>query len=277
MSVDQLQYFAKYIESHLGIVYSEDNYFQLQNRLQEIVRYFRFASIDELHEKMKLGPSLELKQMMLDTATNNETSFFRDPKIFTAYRELIVPQMQKLRQGKTLRVWSAASSTGQEIYSLAIASQELKLAQPGLNFEFFASDISERVLKRVQEAVYTQLEVQRGLPTPLLLKYFTQVSENAWSLSSALKQSVRTGKVNLCEPFQAAGKFDIIFCRNILIYQRLDRKVDIVNRLRQQLNPDGFLVLGAGESMMGVSQDFHQKLYENSIVYQLKSAQSAAA
>lgn len=271
MQREHLQFFAEYIERQLGIVYSPDNFFQLENRLSEILSYFRINSVEDLRRVVETGPPASLRQMLLDTATNNETSFFRDMKIFETVRDFIVPQMQTRRP---LRVWSAASSSGQEAYSLCMLFKE---SFPALPFSILASDISQRMLERVGEGVYSQLEVQRGLPTKYLLQYFSQLADGRWAVNAAIRSHVKTEKINLLSPFPQVGRFDVIFCRNVLIYQRVEKKADIINRLRAQLEPGGFLVLGAGESMIGLSTHFQQHAYRNTIVYQSAGIEMPAA
>ncbi len=271
MHASHLAFFAKYIERHLGIVYSTSNYFLLESRLREILVHLNVKDISALQTIFEVGPPDAFKQFLLDSATNNETSFFRDTKIFAALRDYMLPRMLA-EQKRHLRIWSAAASSGQEAYSLAITLQEALLASqsPKWTFEILATDICQRILERAKLAVFSQLEVQRGLPSQLLLKYFTQLQDGRWGLNSDVRSFVTTQILNLTEPFDHVGKFDIIFCRNVLIYQNVDRKKDILRRLRQRLHPGGFLVLGAGETILGLSNEFVQQEHGNAVVYQAR-------
>ncbi|MCX6125898.1 MAG: chemotaxis protein CheR, partial [Proteobacteria bacterium] len=177
-----VQFFAKYIEGQLGIVYNEANSFQLESRLTDLVAFYSLGSMNELMEKAMKGFTLDMKQMVLDVATNNETSFFRDKDLF---QELAQSVLQSPRfngsDGKPLRIWCAASSTGQEPYTIAMILDQQKSLFPTRRFSLLGTDVSDRALKRCREGIYSQLEAQRGLPAPLLIKYFTP-RQNAKSL-----------------------------------------------------------------------------------------------
>ncbi len=267
-----LSYFAKYIESELGIIYSQHNFYQLQNRLDEIAKFMGVDSLDKLQQLAQKGITGHFKQMLLDIATNNETSFFRDPKIFKALEQVALQDFIKT-QGKTreLKIWSAAASTGQEALTVAMTIKEwCKRTNSTLPFSILGSDISQRVLDRAQAAKYTQLEVQRGLPAPFLIKYFKKDSQDMWQALPELTQHTTFKKMNLKEPFMFSHNFDIILCRNILIYQSIESKKDILLRMTRNLAPGGFLILGSGESLLGLSQDYDQCQFEGAVIYRKK-------
>lgn len=271
MSDPRLAFFASWIERELGIIYSQDNYFQLQNRVEEIIRQMKFEGLDEFYTKLQEGATGSLRQLLIDSATNNETSFFRDPKLFVSLEQDIIPELIKQKPGQPLRFWSAASSMGQEAYSLAMVCDQIAKTKGHFEFEIYASDISAKALRRVEEARYTTLEVQRGLTDEHLKKYFTSEADGFWRVNTSLKSKVKTGRVNLRESFRQVGNFDLILCRNVLIYQRVEAKREIISRLTQQLQPNGLFIMGAGESMIGISQEFEQKEAKGAIFYQLKS------
>ena len=177
-------FFAKYIERELGIVYSDFNYYQLENRLQEIVRILGLKDVTELHHTALKSISNDLKQLLLDVATNNETSFFRDPKVFRSLQKEILPGLFE-KTSEKVRIWSAASSFGQEPYTLALLATEHTKPSPHLlnNLEILATDISSRALERAQSGKYSQLEVQRGLAAALMIQYFTKDDQNFWTIS----------------------------------------------------------------------------------------------
>lgn len=267
-----LSYFAQVIEKELGIIYAEHNYFQLQNRLEGIAKLVGVKDIQELYETAQKGLAPSFKQLLLDVATNNETSFFRDPRLFKTLENIFLPAfLEKTNSQKKLKIWSAASSTGQEALSIAMMIKEWNIKN-GKNIEFsiIGTDISQRVLAQAKSAIYSQLEVQRGLPTPLLIKYFTKDTEDKWTAKPTLVQHTSFRTVNLKEHFIFAEPFDLVLCRNVLIYQNVEGKKDILNRIKTQMDMDGFLVLGSGESLLGLSEDFEQKQNEGAVIYKKK-------
>lgn len=273
MSRDQiLIFFSKYIESELGIVYSESNDFQLQNRLEEIVKLHNLANIQELYQIAQKGITGSLKQLVLDVATNNETSFFRDIKYFNAFRSLIEQQINgNLFSQQELKIWSAASSTGQEALSMAIVINELKQKyNSSLPFSILGTDISERALAKAREAKYRQLEVQRGLTTAQMLKFFTKDDKDMWEASKELTKHIQFKKMNLRDDNYPHHGFHFIFCRNVLIYQNVENKIKILNKLEASLVDGGFLILGVGESLIGLNQDYETVMMDNAVIYRKK-------
>jgi chemotaxis protein methyltransferase CheR len=275
MSLDPsiLKYFANFIEKEIGIIYSDTNYFQLEHRLNDITTLLGFKDFNELYEKAKSSIHGQMRDMLLDLATNNETSFFRDAGIFKMIPEFIVPEIQKNNPAlMTLNIWSAASSTGQEPYSVAISLDQTQKANVHFpSYSMTVTDFSERVLKRTQEGLYSQLEVQRGLPAKLLISYFDKEGENHWRIKSILRSKMQFRQLNLLEPFPMnLGKYDLVLCRNVLIYQRVENKTAVIKKIHSLLNDRGFLILGAAESLIGLSNDFNQVQHGTSVAYQKK-------
>lgn len=263
---DTLAFFAKVIEGELGIIYAEDNYYQLQNRLEDIARLLGDDGIPTLHARAQKGITGSFRQLLLDLATNNETSFFRDPRVFNALAEVVLPELKPVA-GK-VRIWSAASSTGQEALTLSMVIEELLAKKPiATRFEILGTDISERVLERARKRVYTQLEVQRGVPAPLLLKYFTRAANDQWCPVPRIAERTTFAKLNLKDTFHFPEKFQLILCRNVLIYQNMESKIEILRRLTAQLAEDGYLVLGSGESLLGISADYEARNIGGALVY----------
>jgi chemotaxis protein methyltransferase CheR len=264
-----LPFFAKYIESELGIIYAEHNYFQLQNRLEDIAKLLGVNCIKKLYDQSQGEINGQFKQLLLDVATNNETSFFRDPKVFKAIENVLLSDSERSARGvRPLRIWSAASSTGQEALSIAIMLKEWSLAHSTeIHFSITGTDISERVLARAQAAQYTQLEIQRGLPAAYLVKYFTKDLNDRWTANSDLTRNIRFQKLNLLDPFQFGSSFDLILCRNVLIYQSVKSKIEVLNRMSRVLLPGGYLALGSGESLLGLSQSFTQVNSDGAVLY----------
>jgi chemotaxis protein methyltransferase CheR len=204
---------------------------------------------------MKNGPASQVAQVV-EAMTTNETFFFRDKVPFDHFRELIVPELLKARASrKAIRIWCAAGSTGQEPYSLAMCLKEMAAALAGWRVEILATDLSQEVLEKSRSGRYSQFEVQRGLPIQLLVKYFKQSGE-FWQINADIRAMVQHRQINLLHDFSQLGTFDVIFCRNVLIYFDQDTKINIFNRLAKAMEPDGFLVLGAAETVVGLTDAF---------------------
>ena len=210
---------------------------------------------------------------------NKISSFFRDPKVFKAIEKLLLKSAPSLLgSGEKLRVWSAASSTGQEALSVAMMVKEFNNREKtSLQVSIIGTDISERVIEKSKARIYSQLEVQRGLPAPYLIKYFKKDDQDRWIASSDLGEVIQFKKLNLKSNFSFPEKFHLILCRNVLIYQSIESKTEIVKRLTHELAPGGFLVLGAGESLMGISTEFEQQTVDGALIYQKKPAGVKAA
>ena len=188
--------------------------------------------------------------------TTNETFFFRDKIPFDHLRETILPALLQARASRrALRIWCAASSTGQEPYSIAMCLKEIGAALPGWRIEIVATDLSQGVLEKSKAGIFSQFEVQRGLPIQMLVKHFTQIGE-LWQLNADIRAMVQHRQLNLLQDFSHLGTFDVIFCRNVLIYFDQDTKAGIFERLARMLETDGVLVLGAAESVVGISDAF---------------------
>lgn len=270
-----LMFFAKYIEEELGIIYSEHNFFQLKRRLEDIAATMN-CSVNDLYNESQSGVSGKLKQLLLDTATNNETSFFRDPRVFSAIENTVLPIFSGA--ATHLKIWSAASSTGQEPLSVAMLIQEfIEKQRKPITFSILASDISERVLDKAKKAAYSSLEVSRGLSPALLSKYFEEKEAGSWRASPRITGPIEFKKVNLKESFLALDKFNLVLCRNVLIYQNVEGKKEILRRIFNQMEPDGFLVLGAGETLIGISDEFESVESHGVILYRKKTKEPAAA
>lgn len=278
-SPECLRYFADFIEKEIGIVYSEVNYYQLESRLEDIAKQLGFSDPTALWEKTKMtGMNGAMKLLLIDTATNNETSFFRDPMVFKAIRTVLDTLIaKKAANYERVRIWSAACSTGQEVYSLAIMLEEIGAKTP-FTYEILATDISERVLKRAADGRYSQLEVQRGLAATQLVKYFkpeTPTSANDpayWTINSELKRNISFQKLNLLEPWPGHKTCDIVLCRNVLIYQTIENKKKVVAKIADILDPGGYLILGGAESLIGISDALDYVTIEGAVVYRKKEA-----
>jgi chemotaxis protein methyltransferase CheR len=274
LSESQLKFFADYIEREIGIVYGPEVYFQLEQRLEKIAQFCGLQNTTDLYTKVKVdGITGDLKQFVLDIATNNETSFFRDPKMYQAFSSVILPSLQKnFPKSFTYRLWCCAASFGQEPYSFSMAISEFLKEHPGhQRFELLATDIADHALKRCKEAVYSQLEIQRGLSASRLLQNFSKTEEGTWKLNSDIKSMVNFKKQNLLDPFVGMGLFHVISCRYVLIYQDAERKKQILQKIEKSLAPNGYLILGASESAIGLTTELNQVNVDGAIFYQKKA------
>jgi chemotaxis protein methyltransferase CheR len=223
--------------------------------LLPLARKANLADIPELVQKMK-GGSSSLVTQVVEAMTTNETFFFRDKVPFDHFRDAIMPEILRARAGrKSIRIWCAAGSTGQEPYSLAMCLKEMSGALSGWRVEIIATDLSQEVLEKSKAGIYSQFEVQRGLPIQLLVKNFKQTGE-FWQINADIRAMVQHRQLNLLHDFSQLGVFDVIFCRNVLIYFDQDTKINIFNRLAKVMEPDGFLVLGAAETVVGLTDVF---------------------
>jgi chemotaxis protein methyltransferase CheR len=249
------EYLRKLLKDQSGLDLSADKQYLIESRLAPLSRKAGLSGIPELVQKMKAG-SASLIAQVVEAMTTNETFFFRDKVPFDHFRELIVPELLKARASrKAIRIWCAAGSTGQEPYSLAMCLKEMAAALAGWRVEILATDLSQEVLEKSRSGIYSQFEVQRGLPIQLLVKYFKQSGE-FWQINADIRAMVQHRQINLLHDFSQLGTFDVIFCRNVLIYFDQDTKINIFNRLAKAMEPDGFLVLGAAETVVGLTDAF---------------------
>lgn len=245
------------LKSRSGLALTPDKVYLLDSRLLPIARSHGMKDIVELIGKIRTNPDPALVNEIVEAMTTNESSFFRDGKPYDQLRQKVFPKLREIMGArKQLRVWSAAASSGQEAYSIAMCLQEEGAKFPGWSFEIVGTDLSTKILEKAQRAVYTQFEVQRGLPIQLLVKYFTQQEENCWKVNDVLRSMVSYKVQNLLEDFSPLGKFDIIFCRNVLIYFDEPTKKAVLERLYNSLHPHGVLYLGSTETIFGITSAF---------------------
>jgi chemotaxis protein methyltransferase CheR len=249
------EYLRKVLKDLSGLDLSADKQYLIESRLLPLARKAGMADISDLVQKMKGGSSALINQMV-EAMTTNETFFFRDKVPFDHLRDTIMPEVLHARAArKSIRIWCAAGSTGQEPYSIAMCLKEMGAALAGWRVEILATDISQEVLEKSKAGIYSQFEVQRGLPIQLLVKYFKQIGE-LWQLNADIRGMVQHRQLNLLHDFSQLGVFDVIFCRNVLIYFDQDTKSRIFARLAKAIEPDGFLVLGAAETVVGLTEVF---------------------
>jgi chemotaxis protein methyltransferase CheR len=249
------EYLRKILKDQSGLDLSADKQYLIESRLLPLARKAGMPGITELVQKMRSGSTVFIGQVV-EAMTTNETFFFRDKVPFDHFREKIMPEIIKARASrKSVRIWCAAGSTGQEPYSLAMCLKEMGAALSGWRLEILATDLSQEVIEKSKAGIYSQFEVQRGLPIQMLVKYFKQTGE-LWQINADMRAMVQHRQLNLLHDFSQLGVFDVIFCRNVLIYFDQETKVNIFNRLAKVIEPDGFLVLGAAETVVGLTDVF---------------------
>jgi chemotaxis protein methyltransferase CheR len=268
------EFLRKFLKERSGLDLSSDKQYLVESRLIPLARRVDLPGIADLVARLK-GGSDSLTAAVVEAMTTNETFFFRDRIPFDHLRETIFPALAQARANRrALRIWCAAASTGQEPYSIAMSVKEFA-GLTGWRVEIVATDLSQAVLEKAKAGIFSQFEVQRGLPIQMLVKYFTQTGE-LWQLNADIRAMVQHRQLNLLQDFSHLGMFDVIFCRNVLIYFAHDTKVGIFDRLARVLEPDGVLALGAAESVVGISDAF--KPYPDKRgLYRPNAAQTARA
>ncbi|MCL2473591.1 MAG: protein-glutamate O-methyltransferase CheR [Alphaproteobacteria bacterium] len=255
MKQEDFDLFSTLVYKRSGIVLSKEKTYLLEARLTSVARKYNLASIEELAKVFREMRKEEIAFDITEAMTTNESFFFRDQKPFTILKNVILPYMMNARQStKRIRIWSAASSGGQEAYSIAIVCQEIAAA--GWNFEIIGTDLSREMVIKAKSGIYSQFEVQRGLPVNILVKYFTQVSGDKWQINQNIRNMVSFKEANLLSDSSGMGVFDVVFCRNVLIYFDVKTKTRVLSDIANMTAKDGYLILGGAETVMGISDKF---------------------
>jgi chemotaxis protein methyltransferase CheR len=256
MKVDDFELLAKTVYEQSGLVVSADKAYLLESRLGPVARRYGVKTIEELVAMMRQRRDPTVVKAVTEAMTTNETLFFRDTKPFEQFRRLVLPELLAARSAKRhLRIWSAASSSGQEPYSLAMILREEAALLAGWRIEIIGTDISQEIIERARKGIYSQFEVQRGLPIQMLMKYFKPV-EDRWQLTQEIRDMVQYREFNLLHDTRSLGVFDVVFCRNVLIYFDQATKGQVLARIAQVMHPDGMLYLGGAETVLGISDRF---------------------
>jgi len=256
------------LQRRSGLFLSAEKRYLVESRLGMLCRRRGIAGIPALVVQLHTSPASELEAAVVEAMTTNETLFFRDRTPFDLFRDVILPEkLAANAQSRTLRIWCAAVSTGQEAYSLAMLLDEASDRLAGWSVEILGTDISADVLERARQGLYSQFEVQRGLPIQLLLKHFRQEGDK-WRLSDRIRRMVTLRPHNLLEPNQQLGQFDVIFCRNVLIYFDVPTKARVMAALSARLARNGAFILGAAETVIGITTTLapdpqHRGLYRD--------------
>jgi len=248
-------YLRKCLKQRSGLVLTADKQYLVESRLLPLARKAGLVNLTALVNQLKRGDEAMMTAVVEAMATN-ESFFFRDKVPFYHFTSIIMPALLAARRStRTVRIWCAAASTGQEPYSLAMCLKEMEGDLAGWRIELLASDLSGQALEKTREGLYTQFEVQRGLPIQFLVRYFKQTRE-LWQIAPEIRAMVKFRQLNLLSDFSHLGIFDLIFCRNVLIYFDQDTKIDIFRRLAKSTESDGFLALGAAETVVGLTDVF---------------------
>ncbi|GLK70097.1 protein-glutamate O-methyltransferase CheR [Ancylobacter dichloromethanicus] len=256
ISVSDYGFLRQFLKQRSGLALTEDKQYLLESRLDPIIQSAGMSGMAQLVNALREGREAHLTDAVVEAMTTNESLFFRDKRPFDLFTSLMLPQLLARRTAsQPLRIWCAAASTGQEPYSLAMLLKENERLLAGRRVDIVGTDLSSEVIARSREGVYNQFEVQRGLPVHYLLRYFTQEGQN-WRVNDAIRSMVRFSTLNLLQPFGHLGSFDIVFCRNVLIYFDAATKSDVLSRLARVMSRDGFLILGGAESVLGLTTEF---------------------
>jgi chemotaxis protein methyltransferase CheR len=249
-------YLRKLLKERSGLVLSADKRYLVESRLLPLAHRFGIDSLAELVAKLRAPGSEPLVTEVAEAMTTNESFFFRDKLPFVHFRETIMPALLAARAvHRRIRIWCAAASTGQEPYSLAMCLKEMGEPIAGRQIEIVATEFSTQVLEKAKSGIFSQFEVQRGLPIQLLIKYFDQVGDS-WQINPDVRAMVQFRPFNLLHEFTHLGPFDVVFCRNVLIYFDQETKIRVLDRVARIMAPDGYLVLGAAETVVGLTDSF---------------------
>ena len=248
------QILSSLLEKHTGQVVSANRHWRLEMALKPLMRRYAIPDSDTLAAVIKSGTDRQLAIDCVEAMINNETCFFRDQPNFALLTGPLLDAMRaKNLQTKTLRIWSAACSTGQEPYSIAVMISENAEKWRDWTVEIVATDVSGGALKQARDGRYSQFEIQRGLPVVLMLKYFTQTGDS-WQIQDAVKKRVTFREQNMLDPLRYRGKFDIVLCRNMLMYLSDDKRRIVLDTIAQSLSPGGMVMLGAAETVIGQTE-----------------------
>jgi chemotaxis protein methyltransferase CheR len=262
---ENYRFLQEHVHSRVGIVLEADKQYLFECRLSPIVRRLGLDSINDLCALLQATYEPGIDRQVVEAMTTNETYFFRDPAQYEAIRSVLLPQLKEARRDtRRLRFWSAAASTGQEAYSLAMLLAESALSD--WNIEILGTDFSSQVVERARSGKYHQIEVNRGLPAALLVKHFRRCGVD-WQLSEPVRRMARFETIDLRKSMRALGPFDLVFCRNVMIYFDAETKKNILQELHGTLSPGGWLLLGGAETAFGVEECFERQTVGSAIAY----------
>lgn len=265
---EDFEYIRKMLREHSAIVLDDGKEYLAEARLGPLVRQEGVSTVSELVIRLQKTPFGRLHSQVVEALATNETSFFRDSTPYESLKTEVIPQLIKLRENeRQINIWCAASSSGQEPYSVAMLLKEHFLVLKSWNVHIFATDLSREMVERTAEGRYSQLEINRGLPAPLLVKYF-QKDGTGWRIKDEIRSMVDPQELNLVNSWGSLPRMDIVLLRNVLIYFDIETRLMIFNKLRSVLKPDGFLLLGGGETTMNLDDGFQRVHFGKCDFYQ---------
>lgn len=269
VSTTDFEYLRELVNLHSAVVLFGDKTYLAELHLQPIVESAGFASIADLVSYLQTQPFNSLHVQTIEALVTNETSFFRDRHPFEALKQSVLPELIKQRAiERSLNIWCAACSNGQEPYSIAILIHEHFPMLTNWSHRLIASDFSTKVLARARQGHYNQLEITRGLSKNIRDRYFQKL-DTKWQINERIRQMVDFRQLNLLQSWSSLPQFDVIFLRNVLIYFDVVTKKALLKKIKQQLRPDGYLFLGSGETTISLDESFKRVLFDKAICYQL--------
>ncbi|MFJ4153819.1 protein-glutamate O-methyltransferase CheR [Pseudomonas sp. NPDC090233] len=275
MSTGNLDFeqFRVFLEKACGILLGENKQYLVASRLNKLMEQQGIKSLGELVQRIQAQPRGGLREQVVDAMTTNETLWFRDTYPFEVLKNKVIPEFIKNNPGQRLRMWSAACSSGQEPYSISMAIDEFErgnLGQLKMGAQIVATDLSGSMLNNCKTGEYDSLAIARGLSQERLQRYFDTKGPGRWAVKPAIRSRVEFRSFNLLDSYAALGKFDIVFCRNVLIYFSAQVKKDILLRIHSTLKPGGYLFLGASEALNGLPDHYQMVQCSPGIIYQAK-------
>jgi chemotaxis protein methyltransferase CheR len=275
LSTQEFTFVSELVRRESAIVLGPGKEYLVESRLLPLARKQNIATVSEFVQDVQRRPAPAIQRSIVEALTTNETSWFRDLEPFTVVTDAVLPGLAAGRSGpQTVRIWSAACSSGQEPYSLAMVLQDKLPA--GWSYQIHASDLSSEILARAEKGRFSQLEMNRGLPAAMLVRHFERVGPE-WQVSAALRRNLTFSQVNLAGALPSVPPFDVIFLRNVLIYFDLETKRAVLQRIRKLLRPEGWLFLGSAETTIGIDGDFERIVARKTAAYRLRSGYSALA
>ena len=256
MNPGDFQIVSELVKERSGLVLTDDKVYLVKSRLMPLVRKRGMNGLDELVGAIREGKDQTLPDEVTELMTTNESFFFRDVRPFEQFRTFVLPRLMEVNDAtKKIRIWSAASSNGQEPYTIAMILKDEAAKLKGWKIEMLATDIAKGVLEKAKAGVYSQFEVQRGLPVQYLMKHFKETGQG-WEIDPSLRAMVEFKEFNLLDDMASLGRFDIVFCRNVLIYFDPPTKTDVLNRISEQMPEHALMYLGGAETVLGISDRF---------------------
>jgi chemotaxis protein methyltransferase CheR len=277
MKPEDFELLSTLVKQRSGLMLTREKAYLLESRLLPVMRKHNLRSLEDLADSVRKRREEALMRDITEAMTTNESFFFRDRKPFVLFQKNLLPQLLAARAAKNkIRIWSAASSSGQEAYSIAMICAEEAAKLQGWKVDIVGTDLSREMVERAKSGIYTQFEVQRGLPITHLVRYFTQMNGDKWQIKEHIRQMVQFHEANLLHDFGPIGVFDIVYCRNVLTYFDPPTKARVLHAIANIMAPDGILLLGGTETTIGISERFKPLAGEHGL-YCLASANAAAA